>query len=252
MKKKDLLYSKIAICVVCSKSFAARYNIKRPKVCTPHNHKCARGRRNGKKVQCVARCCRSLYQRGAAAAGMNNAIDPRKVLSRIEFRNVWEASKKIANPIGLAIRFLAKTGCRLGEALGVRATDFEWRPGKLSIVRIRTLKREGHPERHVHLRNNDPFTKELKRFHFMEQLAPDGNLFKVPRRTLQGWISKLLKKFKPDRVACAHIFRHTHASQLMAKGVPVTMIQSRLGWSSLEMLKIYGHVDNDQIDKALA
>jgi integrase len=244
--RKSKLYTIPAKCYVCGKDYMKRYNVgKRARVCTPPSHKCRRGMSGTKKLACVDRCCRSRYAIGSQA-NMGNSLDPRKFLSDEEFKAVVEASYKVPDPNGLAIRFLCVTGCRLSEMLSVMVGDFEWRDGEFSIVRIRTLKRDGHPIREVHLLNSSPITKEL-RISYAEKLKTEAPLFQVPRRTFQGWIQKILKKIKPNRINLAHIFRHTRASQLVRSGAPLTYVAHQLGWSNLEMIRNYSHTQESEI-----
>lgn len=49
-----------------------------------------------------------------------------------------------------------------------------------------------------------------------------------------------------------HDFRHSHASLLLSKGVPITVISKRLGHSNIAMtLNIYSHLMLDDEDKAV-
>ena len=49
-----------------------------------------------------------------------------------------------------------------------------------------------------------------------------------------------------------HDFRHSHASLLISKGVPITVISKRLGHSNIQMtLNIYAHLIPEDEDKAI-
>ena len=49
-----------------------------------------------------------------------------------------------------------------------------------------------------------------------------------------------------------HDFRHSHASLLISKGVPITMISKRLGHSNIEMtFNTYAHLIPEDEDKAI-
>lgn len=233
----------------------ARYNVgDRARVCTPPSHKCKREERvlvGGKRkiVPCVDECCRSKYAKSASASTMDSAIDSRKVLSEEEFNGVVKDSKKVPGLLGSCIRFIASTGCRLRESLLVRARDVLFQPGKFSIVKIPTLKRGGRPVRSVHLGNRHWMALEVKSI--VKGLKPNDFIFTVAARTLQREVEKILEKRKPDREGLVHIFRHTRASQLVKAGAPLNYVRQQLGWSSLEMAKIYAHTDEDEIAKVL-
>ena len=253
---KDPLYTIDAHCHVCQAAYKARYNVgRRAKVCTPKSHKCRRGKdRNGRRIPCLEKCCKSQYRRGASASAMDSAIDPRKVLNEKEFAGVQRAAKKLGVTglvaIGLAIRFLSATGCRLGEMILVRKRDFSWQPGDVSIVKVTTLKRAGRPIRSVHLLNKSPFVKELREW--VKRMKPEDRVFPVARRSVQRELEKIFDKVKKDRESLAHIFRHTRASQLIAAGADLNYVRQQLGWTSLEMAKIYTHVlDHGKIARVL-
>ena len=244
------LYCVAATCHVCGKKFMARYNVgDRAKVCTQPGHACKPGTKKGRKTSCLEECCRSRYRMGASAATMDSAIDARKVLSDEEYDKVWAASKKIRDPEGVTIRFVASTGCRLGEALLLRAGALQWQDGPISTVRIPTLKRKGRPLRGVHLDNRGEFAKEL--LEWSGALKQDDVLFPVARRTLQEAVERILDKVKPDRESLVHIFRHSRASRLIAAGGDWNYVRQQLGWANLEMAKRYVHTDQAAVAKVL-
>lgn len=247
-KKGD--YRIPATCHVCGEKFMARYNVgDRAKTCTPPDHKCRKGTKNGRKTPCLDECCRSKYYRGASAAAIDSAVDPRYVLSKHEFDSMWKSSLKLDDPEGVTIRFIARTGCRLKESALVMPGGLEWLRGPYSIVRIPTIKRAGRPVRQVHLDNRDGFTDELRRW--AKRADPAVRLFPVARRTLQRALERVLEPIKPDRASLVHILRHTRASQLIAAGADWNYVRCQLGWARLEMAKRYVHTDTETIAEVL-
>lgn len=180
---------------------------------------------------------------------MDSAIDPRFVLDDGQFDRMWKASKKLEDPKGITIRFIASTGCRLEESSLVYLEHLDWTAGEYSIVRITTIKRSGRPPRQVHIYNDSEFARELRKW--TKNAKPNEPLFPVARRTLQRAFEKILDPIKPDRASLVHILRHTRASQLIAKGANWNYVRQQLGWSSLEMAKRYVHADKDHIAKVL-
>jgi len=180
---------------------------------------------------------------------MDSAIDPRYVLSDDEFARMMKASRKLDNPEGITIRFIARTGCRLQEALLVRRSNLEIVKGVFSAIRIPTLKRAGRPVRRVYLSNKDDFTEELKTW--AQKMGPDDLLFPVARRTLQRKLEKILDVVKPNRASLVHLLRHTRASQLIAAGGDWGFVRQQLGWATLEMAKRYVHTNHDAIETVL-
>lgn len=252
MPKK--LYTVPAICHCCSRKFLARYNVGgRAKVCTPPSHICKKGDKKVKgdqKIPCVEKCCRSRYARSESSSAMDNAIDPKKVLNDEEFKKVVAETRKTKDLLSSTLRFIAATGCRLGEALLVRRQDVDLRSGKLSVVKVPTLKRGGRPIRSVYLRNRHWVVPEIRAL-LNGHGKPADLLFPVARRSLQRRLEAILEKFKPDREGLVHIFRHTRASQMIAAGADWQMVRQALGWASLEMAKRYVHTGEDKISEVL-
>ena len=250
MSKPKSDYRLPAKCYVCGRSFLARYTTGgRAKACTGPDHKCQRGERNGRRVPCLDGCCRSKYLQGLAASAIDSAIDPRYVLDAGQFERFWKATKKVGDPEGIAIRFIAKTGCRLAESLLPTQESLEWSTGPISSVRIPTLKRTGRPIRWVHLSNKDEFTAELRRW--AKGVKTGEPLFQVAHRTIQEHVERILEPIKPDRAMLVHLLRHTRASQLIAAGGDWNYVRVQLGWSRLEMAKRYVHTDGQAIAKVL-
>jgi integrase len=235
-------------CRVCGKSFMARYNVAdRARVCTPPTHKCRPGTKNGKKTMCLDACCRSKYRRGVAAA-VGSAIDSRKFLNDAEFKKFTAEAARLKDPKGIAVRFIVETGCRLGESLLVRKEHLEFKAGDLSVIRIPTLKKAGHPEMPVYVMNG-AFTKDLQKW--SEKLGPSDALFDVGRRTLQRVFERILDGIKPDRASLVHLLRHTRASRLSASGLDPNTIREQMRWASIELLKVYSHTTEEKVAKAL-
>lgn len=240
-----------SVCVVCGKSFLGRYNmVGRVRACTLPSHTCERktlkipGRRD-KLIVCITKCCRSQYYKGSASSMVSAELDSRKFLNDIEYQKVLKATKQIEDPDGITLRFILETGCRCGEALLVRKQNIEWKDGPISIIRMPTLKKAGHPLLPVDLDNKSPFTTELRVW--IKGLKPDDCLFLVSKRTLQRSFERILDKIKPDRASLIHILRHTRASRLIAAGFDFNYVRKQLRWSSIELAKIYVHTEQEKV-----
>lgn len=255
VKKNKSEYRVPATCYVCGRKFLARYNCgNRTKTCTPPTHECRRktvkvpGRRD-KLVACVDGCCRSRYYRGASVSMTSSAIDARKFLSGDEYRKVVAATHRLEGPFGITIRFILETGCRLGEALLVRPDYFEWKTGPLSIVRMPTLKKAGHPQLPVHIDNRSDLAREMKGW--LRRVKPGEPCFPVARRTLQRAFERIIDRIKPDRASLVHLLRHTRASRLIAAGFDWNYVRAQLRWSSIELAKIYVHTTEESVGKLM-
>ncbi len=190
---------------------------------------------------CTEKCCRSKHRAGAASLRVNRAIDDSLILSDDEFKKVMRHSFQLPYPHGIAIRFIAGTGCRVGEALLVRREDF--RPeGKIPTIKIPTSKkRYGIPKRVVDL-TDEVLVAELKAMH---KKSPQGPFFLAVKRTVQYHFSKMMAHLGLVKSTGIHILRHTRATQLLLEGALPVHIRQQLGWASLETAKYYTHIDLD-------
>jgi integrase len=262
MKKKkeakaDPNYCVDAVCHCCSREFKARYNmVGRAKTCTPPTHVCQRetrkipGRRD-KIITCVEGCCKSKYYKGTASSATSTSLDSRKSLNDVEFTKVLAASFKLDDPYGIGLRFTLETGCRCGETLLIRKRHLEFKDPKvsdLSVVRIPTLKKAGHPVLPVHLDNKGKLVSELQAW--SKKMKPDDLLFPMAKRTFQRVFERLLDKIKPDRASLVHILRHTRASRLVRSGLDSNTIRQEMRWASIELLKVYSHTTEEKVSEA--
>lgn len=253
-KKKKEEYRVPSVCHVCSKEFMARYNlVGRAKTCTKKIHICksktvkVAGRRD-KIITCVDGCCRSKYSKGTASSASSTALDSRKFLNDQEYDKVHAASKKLDAPFGVGLRFTLATGCRCGETLLIRKRHLEFKDGNLSVVRIPTLKKQGHPVLPVHLDNKSEIVAELRQW--SKRMKPDDLLFPMAKRTFQRVFERILDRIKPDRASLVHILRHTRASRLVRSGLDPNTIRQEMRWASIELLKVYAHTTEDEVSKA--
>jgi integrase len=265
-EKVDPMYCFDAVCHVCSHEFKARYNVReRAKVCTSPSHVCQRktikipGRKD-KLITCVEGCCKSQYYKGTASAATSTSLDSRKFLDDPEYDKVVIASKKLEDPFGIGLRFTLETGCRCGETLLVRKRHLEltngyldkktgkWVGEVLSVVRIPTLKKAGHPLLPVHLDNKGKFIVELREW--TRRMKPEDLLFSMAKRSFQRAFERILDRIKPDRASIVHLLRHTRASRLVRSGLPPNVIREEMRWASIELLKVYAHTTKDEVSKA--
>jgi len=252
--KVDKEYNVPAVCHVCNREFMARFNmVGRAKTCTAKDHVCEKktlkvSGRKDKIITCVAGCCRSKYYKGTASSATSTSLDSRKFLNDAEFSKVLAASFKLEKPFGVGLRFTLETGCRCGETLLVRKRHLEFKDGPLSIVRIPTLKKAGHPLLPVHLDNKGKFVVELQLW--SKKMKPDDLLFPMAKRTFQRTFERILDKIKPDRASLVHILRHTRASRLVRSGLDPNTIRQEMRWASIELLKVYSHTTEDEVSAA--
>jgi len=132
------------------------------------------------------------------------------------------------------------TGCRYGELAAMRSDDFNSDAG---TIRVRTSK-SGKP-RHVVL------TQEGRDFVAGLAAGKPGSAHLFSRANGKPWAKS--EQQRPLAAACAaariepavnfHGLRHTYASRLAMRGVPLAVIAAQLGHSDTRMVeKHYGHM----------
>jgi len=130
-------------------------------------------------------------------------------------------------------------GLRISEALNLKVTDID---SKRMVVIVRSGK--GNKDRHIPLPRR---TLDLLRDYWRRH-QPKTWLFITPdaRPLADHSVRYFLKKARLDtgirkRVSC-HTLRHSYATNLMAKGVDVRVIQVLLGDRSLKTTTLYLHM----------
>ena len=130
-------------------------------------------------------------------------------------------------------------GLRISEALHLKVTDID---SQRMVVIVRGGK--GNKDRHIPLARR---TLEPLRDYWREHrpktwllITPDG------RPLADHSVRYYLKKARQDagirkRVSC-HTLRHSYATNLMAKGADVRIIQVLLGHRSLKTTTLYLHM----------
>lgn len=130
-----------------------------------------------------------------------------------------------------------ETGCRLSELLQLRAENVLPDTSCIRVVG------KGNRERLV------PLTEKAREI-IRSRLSKPGRLFD---RWTDNWVSHkwryLMNELGLDYRF--HDIRHTTASWLSMRGVPIQIIQELLGHSNICVTKIYAHVRRDVIKEAL-
>ena len=175
-------------------------------------------------------------------------------LTRGEVRNIYrylqgvqvDSSSVTGTMAAEASRFLVCTGLRLAEFLGLKKADIfvdkSARPyimviGKGQVTRKVPLSREAQGA-----------AETLRTLSTGSHVFPGGEKY---RRTIQ-------RRFKNAGVACRvqfavtpHVFRHTFASQLVSRGIQLSVVMDLLGHTDIRTTKIYLTSSFDQLKKAM-
>ena len=165
---------------------------------------------------------------------------------------------------------LARTGLRWGEVTALRVADIDldgdrptltvhraWKRGATGGVYYLGVPKSRKSRRTIAL---DPETVEVLRA-VVEGKPADALIFPGPRGG-QLLRSTFMDHYGPacdaaiGRRTRIHDLRHTHASWLIAAGVPLPTIQARLGHESITTtINVYGHLmreSDEQVLRALA
>jgi site-specific recombinase XerD len=162
----------------------------------------------------------------------------------------------------LVLWLLRETGMRAGEALGLDVGDVDLTPGREALAlrgtktnqdRIVVLTPDSHPKS---LRGLRARLKELGP-------APHQPLFVSSRKqrldydTLHyHWGQALIAAGLVDADGAPrytlHQLRHTHATELLAEGVPERLVQRALGHTDPRSTQRYAQLDDAQLREALS
>lgn len=175
-----------------------------------------------------------------------------RILSVEEFMSVQENIPEHYRPL---VRFMWATGCRWGEAIALQGQDIRWPNVHIS----RALKyAPARADRTIGpTKNRQARTVQLSPELHAELIAlkaavgPTGLMF--PNKSGNMLESQHFYE-KIWRPATAHLeirprihdLRHSHASELLARGVPIHIVSARLGHSSIKItVDVYGHLQPD-------
>lgn len=163
---------------------------------------------------------------------------------------------------------LAKTGMRLGEALGVTKEDFDFERQQLTINKTWNYK-DGiggfQPTKNKSsVRKIRLDWKLMNQFMGLLQNVPSGvPIFSYKKRIFNSTLNNRIKRIctKLDiPVISTHGLRHTHASILIFSGVSIASVSRRLGHADINTTQsVYLHIiremesmDTDKIMRQLA
>ncbi len=172
--------------------------------------------------------------------------------ARVRFLSRAECMRLInAAPADLRqlIRAALFTGCRYGEITRLRVADYNADAGTVTIAQTKAGK-----TRHV------PLTDEGREFFDDAVLGlehdalvlrrADGSEWKASDQVRPMIEASTAAKIKPS--ASFYVLRHTYASLLASKGVPLQIVAIALGHSDVRMtMKHYSHLRPDHVAKAI-
>ncbi|OJG96449.1 site-specific recombinase, phage integrase family [Enterococcus termitis] len=194
---------------------------------------------------------------------LKNKVDNKPTSSRL---------KQYYNEFDLAMfRLLAFSGIRVGEALALSFSDFDFSSNTLEITKTMSDSKDGHvistPKTESSRRTImlDEATMLIikkwqlrqKEYHFANKVKSNGMVFvgfdgstMIRQDVYQR--SKRLSEAVGLHTIGSHGYRHSHASMLFEAGASMKEAQERLGHSSIEMtMNVYTHVTNETKKKTV-
>lgn len=169
-------------------------------------------------------------------------------------------------------RFIIETGLRVGEACALTIDDIDRANHIVKVYKSYDQKRDNlgdtktKHKREVHIsRSLSDEVFKLIQLHHANKLA-HGNLYEnkynflfvdeygrpISRSSIHNTMIYCSGKvLGQDNKMSVHKLRHTHATLLLESGVPMKVIQDRLGHQSMEMTeRVYSHVTKTMKGKA--
>jgi integrase/recombinase XerD len=156
-------------------------------------------------------------------------------LSRDEERRLIAHAYRIGGSRGLIIKTLFQTGARVSEFANIRPEDVFFDEQQILIA-----KAKGGKSRYVPIL---PSLAQELRTHLSDRTT--GYLFETNRHTryssrrLQQIIKETAVEAAIRKRVYPHLLRHSVATTLLERGMPIDQIQKFLGHSKLETTQIY-------------
>jgi integrase/recombinase XerD len=164
-------------------------------------------------------------------------------LSRDEEQRLIQRAYKERGERGLLIKTLFQTGARVSEFVSIKVEDFFFDETMILID-----KAKGGKSRYV------PILPELaQELRTYLGNRPVGYLFETNRhkqyssRRIQQIVKEIAERAKIEKRVYPHLLRHSVATTLLERGMPIDQIQKFLGHSKLETTQIYAQSSTEMI-----
>ena len=167
-------------------------------------------------------------------------------LSREEEKRLIQVAYRGKGEHGLLIKTLFQTGTRVSEFVNLRVKDFFLDESMLLIN-----KGKGGKSRYVPIL---PDLAQELRTHLGERAT--GYLFESNRnlpysaRRVQQIVKETAEKAKIKKRVYPHLLRHSVATTLLERGMPIEQIQKFLGHSKLETTQVYAESTTEMIKES--
>ncbi len=167
-------------------------------------------------------------------------------LSREEEKRLIQAAYRDKSEHGLLIKTLFQTGTRVSEFINIRVRDFFFDETMILIH-----KAKGGKSRYVPIL---PDLAQELRTHLGDRAT--GYLFESNRnlpysaRRVQQIVKEIAEKAKIKKRVYPHLLRHSVATTLLERGMPIEQIQKFLGHSKLETTQVYAESTTEMIKES--
>jgi len=148
---------------------------------------------------------------------------------------------------------IAAYGLRQSEAAGLQLHDIDWKRGEIHIVQPKTRQRLTLPllgsvakALLAYLRKGRP--KTSSRAVFFSLKAPLGQI--TPRAVAAAFRGRVLQSDLNIAFTGVHCLRHSYATHLLRRGVPLKTISDLLGHRLLDTTCIYLRMNFDELREA--
>ncbi len=178
-------------------------------------------------------------------------------VGRIDFLSPIESAKLLTDKedpliVGMALMGL-RTGMRFGEIIGLDWRDVDMRKRVINVCRNKVMGAIGTPKNGKTRSIN--IASDLYAF-LEKQTERVGPVFKVEsgRELTHHFALNALKRAcirVGIRKTSWHVLRHTTASHLVTRGIPITVVKELLGHSSILMTSKYAHLAPSAIKDAV-
>ena len=167
-------------------------------------------------------------------------------LSREEEKRLIQAAYRDKSEHGLLIKTLFQTGARVSEFINIRVHDFFFDEAMILIH-----KAKGGKSRYVPIL---PDLAQELRTHLGDRAT--GYLFESNRnlpysaRRVQQIVKEIAEKARIRKRVYPHLLRHSVATILLERGMPIEQIQKFLGHSKLETTQVYAESTAEMIKES--
>lgn len=163
--------------------------------------------------------------------------------------------------------FLLETGARLGEALGLTWKEVDWEREPRPVAKFINTK-SGKPRGVPLSQRCQDLLRQLQSHHATVTLAEDAidrifiwaptgrggrgrqtGTWKPYKRPFDAWRRAVAEAGLED--LNLHDLRHTFASRLVQRGVPLAVVKELLGHATIQMTMRYAHLSPNGLDSAI-